>query len=108
MPEEIVTRILRLPAYGIYRWETDEVANTLILSIRQTAGELPSRLEPVEFPGRRHRRLPYRIRGSHPWPPRRRLLRLPLLSLNQLHCTCDQTTQARVLGAQARRVGFGA
>jgi hypothetical protein len=39
MPEEIVSRILRLPGYGIYGWETDEVANTLILSIRQTAGE---------------------------------------------------------------------
>jgi hypothetical protein len=39
MPEEIESRILRLPGYGIYGWETDEVANTLILSIRQTAGE---------------------------------------------------------------------
>src|SRR5712691_941983 len=38
MPEEIVSRILRLPGYGIYGWETDEAANTLILSIRQTAG----------------------------------------------------------------------
>jgi hypothetical protein len=37
MPEEIVTRILRLPGYGIYRWDTDEAANTLTLWIRQTA-----------------------------------------------------------------------
>jgi hypothetical protein len=39
MPEEIVSRILRLPGYGIYGWETDEAANTLTLSIRQPAGE---------------------------------------------------------------------
>jgi len=39
MPEEIVSRILRLPGYGIYAWETDEAANTLTLSIRQTARE---------------------------------------------------------------------
>ena len=31
MPEEIASRILRLPAYGIYAWETDEAANTLTL-----------------------------------------------------------------------------
>src|SRR5712692_1806932 len=37
MPEEIVSRILRLPGYGIYGWDTDEAANTLTLSIRQTA-----------------------------------------------------------------------
>jgi hypothetical protein len=35
MPEEIVSRILRLPGYGVYGWETDEAANTLTLSIRQ-------------------------------------------------------------------------
>ena len=39
MPEEIVSRILRLPGYGIYGWETDEAANTLTLAIRQTARE---------------------------------------------------------------------
>ena len=39
MPEEIVSRILRLPGYGIYGWDTDEAANTLTLSIRQTAQE---------------------------------------------------------------------
>ena len=39
MPEEIVSRILRLPGYGIYGWDTDEAANTLTLSIRQTARE---------------------------------------------------------------------
>jgi transposase len=37
MPEEIVSRILRLPGYGIYDWETDEAANTLTLAIRQIA-----------------------------------------------------------------------
>jgi hypothetical protein len=37
MPEGIASRILRLPGYGIYGWETDEAANTLILSIRRTA-----------------------------------------------------------------------
>src|SRR6266568_5054287 len=37
MPEEIVSRILRLPGYGIYGWDADEAANTLTLSIRQTA-----------------------------------------------------------------------
>jgi transposase len=36
MPEEIVARILRLPGYGVYAWDTDEAANTLTLSIRQT------------------------------------------------------------------------
>ncbi len=39
MPEEIVSRILRLPGYGIYGWETDEAANQLTLSIRQTGRE---------------------------------------------------------------------
>lgn len=39
MPEEIVTRVLRLPGYGIYAWEADEAANTLTLSIRQTVRE---------------------------------------------------------------------
>jgi len=39
MPEEIVTRILRLPGYGIYAWDADEATNTLTLSIRQTAEE---------------------------------------------------------------------
>jgi transposase len=39
MPEEIVSRILRLPGYGVVGWELDEDANTLTLSIRQTAAE---------------------------------------------------------------------
>jgi zinc-finger of transposase IS204/IS1001/IS1096/IS1165/Helix-turn-helix domain of transposase family ISL3 len=39
MPEEIVSRILRLPGYGISGWELDEAANTLTLAIRQTADE---------------------------------------------------------------------
>jgi hypothetical protein len=39
MPEEIVSRILRLPGYGISGWELDEATNTLTLSIRQTAAE---------------------------------------------------------------------
>ncbi len=39
MLEEIVTRILRLPGYGIYAWEADEAANMLTLWIRQTAPE---------------------------------------------------------------------
>ena len=39
MPEEIVTRILRLPGYGVYAWDTDEATSTLTLSIRQTARE---------------------------------------------------------------------
>jgi transposase len=37
MPEAIVSRVLRLPGYGIYAWDADEAANTLTLSIRQTA-----------------------------------------------------------------------
>jgi transposase len=36
MPEEIVARILRLPGYGVYAWEADEAANTLMLAIRPT------------------------------------------------------------------------
>jgi transposase len=39
MPEAIVTRILRLPGYGVYAWEADEETNTLTLAIRQTARE---------------------------------------------------------------------
>jgi len=37
MPEGIVTRILRLPGYGVYSWDVDEAANTVTLAIRQTA-----------------------------------------------------------------------
>jgi hypothetical protein len=37
MPEEIVPRVLRLPGYGVYAWEAEEVTNTLQLRIRQTA-----------------------------------------------------------------------
>ncbi len=36
MPEGIVSRILRLPGYGAYAWEADEVTGVLWLSIRQT------------------------------------------------------------------------
>jgi transposase len=39
MPEEIVTRLLRLPGYGVYGWEADEATSTLTLAIRQTADE---------------------------------------------------------------------
>jgi hypothetical protein len=39
MPQEIVTRILRLPGYAVYAWEADEATSTLILAIRQTARE---------------------------------------------------------------------
>lgn len=39
MPEAIVTRILRLPGYGVYAWEVDEETSTLTLAIRQTARE---------------------------------------------------------------------
>jgi len=41
MPEEIVTRILRLPGYGVYAWETDAATSTLRLAIRQP-GAVPS------------------------------------------------------------------
>ena len=37
MPEEIVARLLRLPGYGVYRWDADDAANTLTLWVRQTA-----------------------------------------------------------------------
>jgi ABC-type branched-subunit amino acid transport system ATPase component len=37
MPEEIGTRLLRLPGYGVYAWEADEATSTLRLAIRQTA-----------------------------------------------------------------------
>jgi len=39
MPDEIVTRILRLPGYGIYRWDADDAVNRLTVWIRQTARE---------------------------------------------------------------------
>src|SRR5712691_318875 len=37
MPEEIVSRLLRVPGYGVYAWELEESTGTLWLSIRQTA-----------------------------------------------------------------------
>jgi transposase len=39
MPDQIVTRILRLPGYGVYGAEMDDATNTLILAIRQIAAE---------------------------------------------------------------------
>jgi transposase len=39
MPEEIVSRILRLPGYGVYACEADEAVGTLSLWVRQTAPE---------------------------------------------------------------------
>jgi transposase len=36
MPEEIVSRILRMAGYGVYAWEAEEATSTLRLSIRQT------------------------------------------------------------------------
>lgn len=39
MAEEIVSRILRLPGYGVYAWEAEELTGTLRLWIRQTAEE---------------------------------------------------------------------
>ena len=35
MPEAIVSRILRLPGYGVYAWEVQEATGVLRLSIRQ-------------------------------------------------------------------------
>ena len=39
MPEEMVSRILRLPGYGVYAWEAEEGTGTLRLWVRQTAAE---------------------------------------------------------------------
>lgn len=39
MPEEIVTRILRLPGYGVGTWEADDEAGTLTLWVRQTRSQ---------------------------------------------------------------------
>ena len=39
MPEAIVSRILRLPGYGVYAYEADESAGTLWLWVRQVAPE---------------------------------------------------------------------
>jgi len=39
MPEEMVSRILRLPGYGVYAWEAEELTGTLRLWIRQSAPE---------------------------------------------------------------------
>ena len=39
MPEAIVSRILRLPGYGVYACEADETAGTLWVWVRQTAPE---------------------------------------------------------------------
>src|SRR3970282_161250 len=37
MPEEIGSRILRLPGYGVSTWTADEARSTLTLWVRQTA-----------------------------------------------------------------------
>ena len=39
MPEAIVTRILRLPGYGVSAWEADDATGTLTLWVHQTGGE---------------------------------------------------------------------
>lgn len=39
MPEEIVSRVLRLPGYGVYAWDVDEATGLLTLWIRQTTRE---------------------------------------------------------------------
>ena len=39
MPEAIVSRILRLPGYGVYAGEADEMTGTLVLWVRQPAAE---------------------------------------------------------------------
>src|SRR5712691_11046427 len=39
MPEAIVSRILRLPGYGVYACEADETAGTLWVWVRQSADE---------------------------------------------------------------------
>jgi len=39
MPEAIVSRILRLPGYGVYAWEATEATSILRLWVRQTAPE---------------------------------------------------------------------
>jgi transposase len=41
MPEEIVGRILRLPGYGAYGWQCDELASTFTIWVRQV-GSAPS------------------------------------------------------------------
>src|SRR5262249_5883089 len=61
MPEEIVTRILRLPGYGAYRWDVDDGAHTLTLWIRQTAEE------PYYVCGG----CGISVRGIHSWTERR-------------------------------------
>ena len=40
MPEAIVTRILRLPGYGVSTWEADDEAGRLTLWVRQVGGAL--------------------------------------------------------------------
>jgi transposase len=37
MPESIVSRILRLPGYGVSAWTADEASSTLTLWVRQRA-----------------------------------------------------------------------
>src|ERR1700757_1112786 len=37
MPDAIVSRILRLPGYGVYTWKAEDAANCLRLWIRPTA-----------------------------------------------------------------------
>ena len=78
MPEEIVSRILRLPGYGVYAWEAEEATNTLQLRIRQTApkpyyvcgGTSPACSE--ELLGRRRGVAPQRARRGRRLAPNRR------------------------------------
>jgi len=39
MPEAIVSRILRLPGYGVFAYEAEETAGALTLWVRQTTAE---------------------------------------------------------------------
>src|SRR5712691_9439276 len=60
MPDAIVSRILRLPGYGVYAWEAEDAASILKLWIRQ-------RGEPAYFCGGGGRA----GRDVHSWTERR-------------------------------------
>ena len=61
MPETIVTRILRLPGYGVYAWDAEAATGTLTLWVRQTASE------PVYVCGG----CGISVRDGHSWTARR-------------------------------------
>jgi hypothetical protein len=73
MPEAIVSRILRLPGYGVSTWTADEARSTLTLWVRQTArtpyyacGACGISVREVHSWRERRLRVRVSVQGEHP------------------------------------------